>query len=143
MKKMDDEDLQKWFDDNKVTKKANNELISDDAKAYQFLFDVLDTEPTESLPYNFSANVTRKVQAEAKRTNELRYYIWALVVFVVVAAVLSGISIFIKPGGKLEYLSALSQYKWPIVLVVFCFLTIQYFDQVLIKVKMFRNGSKM
>ena len=139
MKKMDDEELQKWFDENKLSKKDDNDLISNDAKAYQFLFDVLDTEPAESLPYNFSANVTRKVQAEVKRTSELRYYLLALAVFVAIVAALFVLSALIKPGTKTEYISALMQYKWPVVLVIFSFLTIQYLDQVLVKVRMFRK----
>ncbi len=143
MKKMNDEELQKWLDENKLLKKEDNDLISDDSKAYQFLFDVLDTEPMESLPYNFAAEVTRKVQSETKRTSELRYYIWALVVFVAAIAALFGISGLVKPGANLDYVNGLMRYKWPVVLVIFSFLTIQYLDQVLVKVKMLRDGSKM
>lgn len=140
MKKMDDEELQKWLEENgPASNIANKELISDDAKAYQFLFDVLDTEPSQGLPYDFAAKVTRKVQAEAKRTSELRYYIWSLVVFVLVVAALSGLTFLLKPGAKTAYFDLLVQYKWAVVLAIFSFLTIQYLDQVLVKVRMFRK----
>lgn len=139
MKKMDDGDLQKWFDENKLAKKENSELISDDARAYQFLFDVLDTEPMESLPYNFAANVTRKVQAETRRSNELRYYIIAVGVVALVLVAIYGLLMLVKPASGPSYGSLLLQYKWVLILVVFSFLTIQYFDQVLVKMRMFRK----
>jgi len=134
MKKMDDENLQQWFDDKKP-----GEIDSDDARAYQFLFEVLDTEPNKGLPYNFAANVTRKVQAETRRSNELRYYMIAIGVVSLVLVAIYGLLMMVKPASVPSYGSLLLQYKWVLILVVFSFLTIQYFDQVLVKMRMFRK----
>jgi len=144
MKKMDDEELQKWLEENGPSSgKTNKELISDDARAYQFLFDVLDEEPSQGLPYDFAAKVTRKVQAEAKRTNELRYYIMAIGVVAFVLVAIYGLLLLLKPVVGPTYGSLLLQYKWVLILVVFSFLTIQYLDQILVKGKVFKRVAKI
>jgi len=138
MKKMDDEELQKWMEENRVAKKMDGP-VSDDANAYQFLFDVLDTEPVQGLPYDFSAKVTRRVQAENKRSSELKFYIWGLAIFVAAIAIIYGILLLIKPTNKIVYLDLLLQYKWVFILCIFSFLTIQYLDQVLVKANIFNR----
>jgi hypothetical protein len=144
MKKMDDEEIQKWLEENgPASGKTNKELISDDARAYQFLFDVLDEEPLQGLPYDFAAKVTRKVQAEAKRTSELRYFIIAIAVVALVLVAIYGLLMLVKPGAGPSYGSLLLQYKWVLILVVFSFLTIQYLDQILVKGKIFESAAKI
>jgi hypothetical protein len=139
MKKMDDEELQKWTEKNKLTNKETNDLISDDAKAYQFLFDVLDKEPLQGLAYDFSAKVSRKIQAETKRNSELRFYLFSIIAFIVVIAAIYGLQILIKPTSGNVYFTILFQYKWAFILCVFSFLTIQYLDQVLVKANIFKR----
>lgn len=139
MKKMDDEELQRWVEENKLSNKETDGLISDDAKAYQFLFDVLEQEPSQSLPYDFSAKVTRKVQAEAKRTSELRSYLTLLVVFVVAVGIIYTLLSTINFGKDQAYLNTLLAYKWVFVLTIFGLLTIQYLDQILVKANIFRR----
>ena len=144
MKKMDDEELQKWLEENgPASGKTNKELISDDARAYQFLFDVLDEEPSQGLPYDFAAKVTRKVQAEAKRTSELRYYFIAIAVVALALVAIYGLLLMVKPAAGPSYGSLLFQHKWILILVVFSFLTIQYLDQILVKGKIFKSAAKI
>ena len=139
MKKMDDEDLQKWMEENRVNKKMDSP-VSDDAKAYQFLFDVLDTEPLQGLPYDFSAKVTRKVQAEVKRNSELKYYLIGIGIFVAAVIGIYALLTSIKLGAAATpYVSALLQYKWVFVLGIFSFLTIQYLDVILVKRNVFKR----
>ena len=138
MKKMDDEELQKWMEENRAAKKMDGP-VSDDANAYQFLFDVLDTEPVQGLPYDFSAKVTRRVQAENKRSSELKFYIWGLAIFVAAIAIIYGILLLIKPTNKIVYLDLLLQYKWVFILGIFSFLTIQYLDVILVKRNVFKR----
>ena len=144
MKNMDDEEIQKWLEENgPASGKTNKELISDDASAYQFLFDVLDEGPSQGLPYDFAAKVTRKVQAEAKRTSELRYYVIAVGVVALVLVAICGLLVLVKPAAGPSYGSLLLQYKWVLILVVFSFLTIQYLDQILVKGRIFKSAAKI
>jgi hypothetical protein len=139
MKKMDDEELQKWMEENSTAKKIDGPE-SDDAKAYQFLFDVLDAEPLQGLPYDFSAKVTRKVQAEVKRTSELKYYLIGVAIFIVAVVGIYALLTSVKPGAvATPYVTALLQYKWVFILGIFSFLTIQYLDVVLVKRNVFKR----
>jgi len=136
---MDDEELQKWMEENKSAKKMDGP-VSDDAKAYQFLFDVLDTEPLQGLPYDFSAKVTRRVQAEVKRNSELKYYLIGIGIFVAAVIGIYALLTSIKLGAAATpYVSALLQYKWVFVLGIFSFLTIQYLDVILVKRNVFKR----
>lgn len=114
-------------------------LTGDDAKAYQFLFDALDAEPHQGLPYDFSAKVTRKIQAETKRNSELKFYIVSLLVLVAITGVIYGIIVLTKPNMSVGFFAFIMQYKWAFILVIFSFLTIQYLDQVLVKANIFKR----
>jgi len=141
MKKMDDEELQKWMEENRTIKNMDGP-VSDDAKAYDFLFNVLETEPLQGLPYDFSAKVTRKMQAETKRSSELRYYITGLVIFTVgMVAIYALLSSLKSITAITPYITALLQYKWIFVLAILSFLTIQYLDVVLVKAKVFKRQN--
>jgi len=143
MKKMDDAELQKLMEEHRLSSvPKTGGLTGDDAKAYQVLFDALDTDPLQGLPYDFSAKVTRKVQAETKRNSELKFYLFSLGVCVAIIAVIYGLTTIMKPAAVTTYLGLLIQYKWALILIAFSFLTIQYLDQVLVKANIFRGQHK-
>ena len=139
MKKMNDEEIQKWLEENGS---KTNELPTGDARAYNMLFDLLNTEPAEGLPYDFSAKVTRRVQAETKRNSELRSYLISIAVVSVVIAFIYGLFSIIRPQLGNGFLNIVAEYKWELVLAIFSFLTIQYLDQVLIKSNIFKRQQR-
>jgi len=139
MKKMNDGEIQKWLEES--GHKAND-LPAGDAKAYHMLFDLLSTEPAEGLPYDFSAKVTRKVQAETKRNSELRSYLISVAAVSVVVAVIYGLFSVARPQLGNGFLNIAAEYKWEFVLAIFSFLTIQYLDQVLIKSNIFKRQQR-
>ncbi|MES2277203.1 MAG: hypothetical protein V4592_14340 [Bacteroidota bacterium] len=118
MKKMNDEELQK------------------------LLFDVLSTEPAEGLPYDFSARVTRRVQAKTRQNSELRLYIIAIAVVSIVITLIYGLFFLLKPQLGSGILTITTDYKWTFVLGIFGFLTIQYLDQVLLKSTFFKSPKR-
>ena len=143
MKKMTDEELQEWLDksrDSSVDKHI--ELTGNDATAYKVLFKVLDNELHQGLPYDFSAKVTRRVQAELKRSSELRYYLISIVAVAATVFAIYGLLVLLKPLTGKIFFNELAEYKWAFVLCIFSFLTIQYLDQVLIKTNIFRRSGK-
>lgn len=136
MKKMNDEEIQKWLEENR---QQNSELPSVDVKAYDFLFNLLETEPDKGLPYDFAANVTRKVQAEQKRNSELRSYLISMVVVTVIIACIYGLLSMMKNQQSTGILSVIMEYKWSLILSIFSLLTIQYLDTTLIKSNIFKR----
>jgi hypothetical protein len=139
MKKMNDEEIQNWLEENGH---KSDDLPAVDAKAYHLLFDLLRREPAEGLPYDFSAKVIRKVQAETRQNSELRSYLILIAVVSVVIAFIYGLFLLLKPQLGSGFLNIAAEYKWVFVLGIFGFLTIQYLDQVLIKSTIFKRQQR-
>ena len=135
MKEMNDEELQQWLE-NKPQLSAGDAL-SEDAKAYRTLFETLGEEPEGGLPYDFAAKVTRHIQAGEKRSNELKYNFLAIFIFIAIITGVWGLLAIFTPGQA----PVLLKYKWILILFPVVFITIQYFDQKLIKTKIFRSSA--
>ncbi|MFI5136301.1 MAG: hypothetical protein ACHQIM_00650 [Sphingobacteriales bacterium] len=136
MKKMNDEELQKWLEENGH---KSDDLPEVDAKAYHLLFNLLSKYPDQGLPYDFSARVTRRVQARTRQNSELRSYLISIAVVSVVIAFIYSLFLLLKPQLGSGFLNIAAEYKWVFVLGIFSFLTIQYLDQVLIKSTIFKR----
>jgi hypothetical protein len=136
MKKMNDEEIQKWLEENRQQK---TQLPDGDAKAYDYLFNLLETEPDKGLPYDFAAKVTRKVQAEQKRNSELRSYLISMGVVTVIIACIYGVLSLVKNQQATGVLSVILEYKWALILSIFSLLTIQYLDTKFIKSNIFKR----
>ena len=132
MKELNDEELQRMLE---TGKQNPGQPLSDDEKAYHALFGVLNTDPEAGLPFDFAAKVTRNIAAEQKRSNELRYNLIAVAIFLGLIVLICGV---MTAYGTVN-LSTILKYKWLLLLLPIVFMAIQYFDQVLIKVKLFRN----
>src|ERR1700744_4789458 len=130
MKKMNDEEIQKWLEENSH---ANSQLPPGDAKGYDMLFNLLETGPDKGLPYDFAAKVTRKVQAEQKRNSELRSYLISLAVVAAIVACIYGLLLLVKNQQSIGLISIILEYKWALILSIFSLLTIQYLDTKFIK----------
>jgi len=133
MKEMNDDELQQWLD-SKPQLPADGRSGKDE-KAYRTLFEALGSEPEKGLPYDFSAKVTRHIQTEARRSNDLKFNIIAALLFVAaVAIVCFALSVW-NPKQAPELL----KYKWALLLFPVVFVTIQYFDQKLIRERIFHH----
>ncbi|MBS1527156.1 MAG: hypothetical protein JST19_16005, partial [Bacteroidetes bacterium] len=117
MKEMNDDELQRLFEEGT----PNSEPTSDDARAYQTLFEALKSEPEKGLPYDFAANVTRQIQAEQKHSSEIKSNVIAAGLFLAAMVVLCCLFAFLKPDTK----STLLEYKWVLLLLPLAFIAIQ------------------
>jgi hypothetical protein len=135
MKEMNDEELQQWLQGNPPL--SPGDILNKDAEAYRALFETLEQEPAGGLPYDFAARVTRHIKATEKRTNELKYNIVAFFIFLAVVAALAAFLAVFAP----KQAPVLLKYKWVLILFPVVFIAIQYFDQKLIKTRIFRNDA--
>lgn len=136
MKKMNDEEIQQWLEENR---QQNSELPTGDAKAYDYLFNLLETGPDKGLRFDFAAKVTRKVQAGQKRDSELRSYVLSIGVVAVIIACIYGLLSLVKDQQSIGVLAVIMQYKWALILSIFSLLTIQYLDTKFIKSNIFKR----
>jgi len=135
MKEMSDEELQQWLE-NKQQLPA--EKVADkDANAYRALFEALAEEPSNGLPYDFAAKIARHIGAREKRSNELKYNLVAALVFLGALGLIYSLLVFFTP----DQASLLLKYKWILLLFPPSFIVIQYFDQRLVKARIFNSRS--
>jgi hypothetical protein len=132
MKELNDEELQRLIEDGYF---SSGEPLNEDAKAYKTLFEALNKEPANGLPYNFAAKVSRHIQAEQKRGSELRSNIIVAGLFLVALTAACFALVAFAPDTT----STLLKYKWVLLLLPVAFIAIQYFDQKLVKTRMFSN----
>ena len=133
MKEMNDDELQQWLERN--AQLPDDASIDKNARAYQTLFEALDKQPEKGLPYDFSAKVVRHVQAETKRSNDFKFTLIAATLFIV-AIVAAGFALSVSSPAQE---SSLLKFKWILLLLPIVFIAIQYFDQKLIREKLFRH----
>jgi len=134
MNESNDEKLQRLLEDGNY---SSDELLNKNGEAYKLLFAALNKEPERSLPYDFAAKVTRKITAQQKQSNELKYNIVALGVFIGLMVLACAILTFY---GSVTWRDVF-KYKWIFLLLPLIFTLIQYFDQKLVKAKLFRNTN--
>jgi hypothetical protein len=135
MKEMSDEELQQWLENK--PKLPEGSALGKDADAYCALFEALGEEPAKGLPFDFAAKVTRHIQANEKRSSELKYNLAAAIIFIALLAAIYGLLAVYTPNQA----SSLMKYKWMLLLFPIAFIAIQYFDQKLIKSRIFRNNA--
>ena len=135
MKEMSDEELQQWLENK--PKLPEETILGKDANTYRALFDALRDEPAKGLPYDFAAKVTRHIQSDEKLSKELKYNFAAVLIFIAALGGLYGLLAYFTP----DQASSLLNYKWILLLFPIAFIAIQYFDQRLIKTRIFRNKT--
>lgn len=136
MKEMSDEELQQWLENNKQQLPVG-ETLSKDAEVYNMLFEALGEEPANGLSYDFAAKIARSVGAREKRSNELKYNLAVALIFIAALGFMYSLLAFFTP----DQASLLLKYKWILLLLPSAFIVIQYFDQRLVKARMFKSRS--
>ena len=136
MKKLNDEEIQKMLEQRlSISKDDLTEDSKDDMAAYRFLFENLEKEPSEGLPYDFSKNVTRKVQAAVIRRQERKWSIYITLIIIAAFAGISGFMALFNYKATSQLVTVIGQYKWVILFILVSILVIQYADQYLVKKK--------
>lgn len=136
MKEMSDEELQQWLENKR--RLPEGRALGKDADAYRALFEALGEEPANGLPYDFAAKVTRHVRDRERHSNELKYNVVSVLIFLAALTGLYGLLAFFTPNQA----SLLLKYKWILLPLPLAFTVIQYFDQRLVKGRMFKRSYK-
>lgn len=133
MKKMTDEELQQWLENNPPL--TQSELTDEETRAYSALFEALNEEPDGGLPFDFAANVTRHVQAEAKRGSELKRYLMNAFWFLLA----SSAAVALIGLRSHDSTNLLLQNKWIIGFCIIGFCVIQGLDEKLTLSRLFKK----
>ncbi|HSC36816.1 MAG TPA: hypothetical protein VLD19_03055 [Chitinophagaceae bacterium] len=103
-----------------------------DINTYRSLFNALKKEPPGGLPYDFSAKLVRRVQAEQGSAADGRFYLWVLLGLLVIVV---GACIFLAMQSREttnQMTGIIFKYKWGLIFALASFGVVQWLDQRLV-----------
>ncbi|MEZ2338568.1 hypothetical protein AB6735_23170 [Mucilaginibacter sp. RCC_168] len=116
MKKLTDEQIQALLDSEL---KPSGDMLSASEKqqmeSYQSLFQKLNTEPEQGLPFNFVSKVSRQLQIKLKRRSDIRFNLLALFGIIAGLGMAYGILTLIDLNSGNQFLLAMLRYKWLLI----------------------------
>ena len=134
MEELNDDELQELLSrDNRTDNNLFSQKENTDLRAYQELFNVLDTEPAQGLPLSFAANVRRKLQEQLNRKNDMKFNILAIAIFTVSLALAYSLLAVISPATGNLILNVVLKFRWVLITVISMFFCFLLADQRLVK----------
>ncbi|MNY27956.1 hypothetical protein D3C86_1618970 [compost metagenome] len=106
-----------------------------EAQTYNRLFEILQEQPTVGPSFSFSKKVLNTLKKEIERTNQRRFYIFLVLIFI---GCITGVLIILNLMDKYYKTDFVPVAKAHMATFIFCFallFLIQYLDQKLIKKK--------
>lgn len=129
-----DDDLQAWLD-SADPNRGLSDFQAADLRYYRSLFELLEQEPADGLPADFSARVVRRVKAKGCFTFTLRMRGLVALLFAVVLTVSYLILTVIGYAPAVSLLATFWAYKGIVLFSLGLLFAIQYLDASLIKRK--------
>lgn len=117
MKKLTDEQIQAMLDSEL---KPSGDMLSASEKqqveSYQSLFQKLNREPEQGLPFNFASKVSRQLQLKLKKRSDIRFNLLALFGLIAGLGVVYGILTMVDLNSGNQFLLAMLKFKWLLIL---------------------------
>ena len=130
MKKLTDKQIQALLE-SKVNLSAR--VLYDSEKeqmeSYQSLFQKLNTEPEQGLPFNFASKVTRQLTLKLNRRSDIRFNLLAALGIIVGFVAAYIILIVIDFNAANQFLLVMLEFKWLLLFCSFILLSSLIFDQ--------------
>jgi len=130
MKKLTDEQIQVLLDSDL---KPSDDMLSASEKqqmeSYQSLFQKLNTEPEQGLPFNFASKVTGQLKIKLKRRSDIRFNLLALLGIIAGLGMVYGILTVVDFNSGNQFLLAMLKFKWLLILGSFILLGTLMFEQ--------------
>jgi hypothetical protein len=134
MNEWTDEQLQQWLE-GEALKPAPASITSnqtEDLKAYRFVFDQLNQEPTEGFSYGFSKKVMQRLRSGRLISRRLGWYTLVVVILILGFGLTYGMLGLLNPVAASRLFELVNASKGLIFLGLITFLTVQYLDERLI-----------
>lgn len=130
MKKLTDEQIQALLDSEL---KPSGDMLSASEKqqveGYQSLFQQLNKEPEQGLPFNFASKVSRQLQLKLKRRSDIRFNLLALFGLIAGLGIVYGILTLVDLNSGNQFLLAILKFKWLLILGSLILLGTLMFEQ--------------
>lgn len=117
MKNLSDEEIQARLD-NELS--PIGDMLYDQQKqqmeGYQYLFQNLNVEPKQGLPFNFASRVTSQLKLKLKRRSDIWFNLFALLGIIVGLFIFYGLLTVIDFNAGNQFLMSMLKLKWLLML---------------------------
>ncbi|WDF56123.1 hypothetical protein [Mucilaginibacter sp. KACC 22063] len=130
MKKLTDEQIQAMLD-NELMNPADMLSASEDEQVqrYKSLFQKLNQEPEQGLPFNFSSKVTGQLKLKLKKRSDIRFNLLAILGIVVGLIMVYGLLTMVDLSAGNQFLIAVLKFKWLLIMGAIMLLGNLIFEQ--------------
>ena len=130
MKKLTDEEIQAMLEiELKPTTDKLSATEDNQVQRYHSLFQTLNREPEQGLPFNFASKVTGQLKLKLKRRSDIRFNLLALSVIALGLLMIYGLLTVVDHDAGNQFLIALLKFKWPLILGTAVLLGTLLFEQ--------------
>ena len=117
MKKLTDEQIQAMLE----TELRNSaDMLSapenEQVQRYQSLFQKLNKEPEQGLPFNFASKVTARLKLQLKRRSDIRFNLLVLLGIVASLFMVYGLLTIVDLTAGNQFLTSMLKFKWLLIL---------------------------
>jgi hypothetical protein len=116
MKKLTDEQIQAMLE---TELKTPNDTLSGEDKQmqrYTDLFQKLNREPEQGLPFNFASKVTMQLKLKLERRSDIRFNLLALLGIIVALLTVYGLLTVVDLTAGNQFLLSMLKFKWLLLL---------------------------
>lgn len=130
MKKLTDEQIQAMLE-TELRQPANTLSAPEEEQVqrYQSLFQTLNREPKQGLPFNFASKVTGQLKIKLKRRSDIRFNLLALLGIVVGLLSVYGLLTVVDLTAGNQFLISMLKFKWLLMLGTAILLGTLMFEQ--------------
>jgi hypothetical protein len=113
MKELDDKQIQSLLENGlNTTGETLSAFEQEQLDGYFSLFQKLKTEPADTLPFNFAAEVTRQLKLKLKRRSDLKFSLFSALGIVIGLIAAYGLLSLVKIDAGTQFLMAMLKLKW-------------------------------
>lgn len=130
MTKLTDEQIQALLD-KELTPQSDVLPVQDkeQVEKYQSLFQKLNTEPAQGLPFSFASRVTGQLKIKLKKRSDIRFNLLAVLGIVIGLFAAYGAIITVDVNAGNYFFMAVLKYKWLLIFGSLILLGTLMFDQ--------------
>jgi hypothetical protein len=130
MKKLTDEQIQAMLDiELRAPADTSSATEDEQTQRYQSLFQKLNREPEQGLPFNFASKVTGQLKIKLKRRSDIRFNLLALLGIVVGLLTVYGLLTVVDTVAGYQFLTSMLKFKWLLILSSIVLLGTLVFEQ--------------
>ncbi|RAJ26911.1 hypothetical protein [Pedobacter cryoconitis] len=144
MEELSDEQIQSLLENGlNTTKEPLSAIEQEQMDSYFSLFQKLKTEPADTLPFNFAAEVTRQLKLRLKYRSDLKFSLFSALGIIIGLIAAYGLLSLVKIDAGEQFLTAMLKLKWLLLTGVVILSGTLVFDLKIVQENPYNNAAGM